>query len=279
MVPQLLIFVVFPLAWSEHIIEYTDPKLFLTKCIENKHNQSCNTFKCFSRKGPEDLRLMNRMICSTDSDCLNETSGFKCREYTHGLKFCDCPYGMAYNAMSCKCQYAKICPSNNKNNSTTEKPYSCHNGLMCPHENCLCKDQDLNRVLYEPHGKFCVSASSNPNGDFRNLSSGANGEDNTTLIVICTILILVVLLSIMGYYIRKNMTCEKGDYKCEESEDAIRRDQDEHHVAAWDLPSLDYLTEEEAMKYIKKERSSPDGGSLPEYEQSHINAGYISDHN
>ncbi len=55
--------------------------------------------------------------------------------------------------------------------------------------------------------------------------------------------------------------CDRGEYECDEpprpSEKAQNGGSNASHVAAWELPSLDYLSEEQTMKYLRTHHSSP----------------------
>lgn len=99
------------------------------------------------------------------------------------------------------------------------------------------------------------------------------------------------------YLVTEKFTCKKGDYECEDQKGSSPHSTGgETHVAAWDLPSLDYLSEEQTMKYLKRhhrdsngdleveESRSPSQGSssLPESERQpinshHINRAYVSE--
>ena len=108
-------------------------------------------------------------------------------------------------------------------------------------------------------------------------------------VVIIAVCICIAVLAVGGYVISEDFTCNRGDYKCDDQKicaapaPGAARD-GETHVAAWDLPSLDYLSEEQTMKYLKNARrdlhrddnseedsngTSPSpSGSLPECEQT-----------
>ena len=107
------------------------------------------------------------------------------------------------------------------------------------------------------------------------------------VVVIVAVCICIAVLAVGGYVISEDFTCNRGDYKCDDHKVCAApasgsEPEGETHVAAWDLPSLDYLSEEQTMKYLKNARgqisredseedsgSSPSpSGSLPECEQS-----------
>ncbi|XP_040576201.1 uncharacterized protein [Lepeophtheirus salmonis] len=251
-------------------------KEVVQNCLNDPPN--CTSYDCLAKSKSEDIRSLSSMRCSTDEHCFIESTGLYCRAFSSG-GFCDCPLGYAYDPQECNCKQAEPCSGS-----------YCHNEMKCSDQRCSCKGYLGIDVLFEPHGRLCVlpriSSEYIFQGHFHPGSRTSLSGATIGLIVITVLVFLVITLSIiLRWCFKGSFTCKKGDYECEEDsypgggEAPLRRN--DVHVAAWDLPSLDYLTEEEAaLKYIKKERRSPDeGSSLPECEQSHINAGYISDNN
>ena len=112
------------------------------------------------------------------------------------------------------------------------------------------------------------------------------------VVVIIAVCICIAVLAVGGYVISEDFTCNRGDYKCDDQKICAppasggEQEGGETHVAAWDLPSLDYLSEEQTMKYLKNARHMPredseedsstspsPSGSLPECEQTSSNRG------
>eukprot|EP00096_Caligus_rogercresseyi_P011937 TRINITY_DN4851_c0_g1_i1.p1 TRINITY_DN4851_c0_g1~~TRINITY_DN4851_c0_g1_i1.p1 ORF type:complete len:287 (-),score=79.11 TRINITY_DN4851_c0_g1_i1:387-1247(-) len=255
------------------------PLVVLSGCLESPPNAS--SYIELTANKHQDIRTLSSLRCRHNDDtCLSERTGLYCRQFSSG-GFCDCPLGHAYDPRICGCRQAEPCRGG---------PY-CHNEMRCPNRRCSCQGGALGEnVLFEPHGRLCVlpreeSSEADFEAYFHPGSTSSLSGASIGLLIASSLVLLLILSAITFRYIRRgSLTCKKGDYDCEDDplpgggSGPLRRN-DEVHVAAWDLPSMDYLTEEEAaLKYISKERVCPDeGSSLPECEQSHINAGYISD--
>ena len=95
--------------------KYADAKTFLSTCLDRSHpahEPNCDSYQCFVRTHSLDLRQLDRMLCSSSSDCSADGAdyGMVCVPYGSGAAFCECPVHSAFNATSCRCQKAAICP-------------------------------------------------------------------------------------------------------------------------------------------------------------------------
>ena len=75
----------------------------------------CTTYRCFAQQAASsrDLRHLENLRCTTNTDCMSESTGMVCRKFEgyndRILSLCDCPMGQAYNPVACKCQDAEPC--------------------------------------------------------------------------------------------------------------------------------------------------------------------------
>ena len=132
-----------------------------------------------------------------------------------------------------------------------------------------CSCSNFKKVLIEPHGQFCVEKkTSNTINEFPFTQARSSDGGFVTAIIILAIVASVFVLGLCIYLSSqslKNGFFDRGVYKCDEdlkeksakarmSEAGQPRNQDKMvHVAAWELPGLDVLTEEQTMKYLHRE--------------------------
>jgi len=267
-------------------INLSDIGPFLAACRANRQN--CTDYSCLARASYwSDLRHLELLSCHSLADCHHMDTGFVCsRSGSSKRGFCECPRGAAFNATSCQCQKAELCPRESPKPALigNRGGPSCHNGMHCRDSDCSCSD--LTTTLYEASGRFCVlpwDSATSP------LTAQDPGSAHHALVVVMVILgigIGIALLAICVYIATDSVTCDRGDYECEASEHEVvdkesgwvtkvakkrvigdsgsrsdRRSQKGEsdgnsnmtkHVAAWDLPSLDYLSEEQTLKYLRK---------------------------
>ena len=267
------------------LCESLAPQTYFRNCLDSNNRTFCNSYHCYSLHHDQDLRHLDSLRCEQTSDCLNSETGFVCVHYANGKGYCECPIKFAYNATSCHCQRAKPCPYDNES--------ICHGGMRCADQKCTCGD--LSRTLFEPLGRFCVLPSDENDVI---VTAEQQQSEKTFMIVLCVVgaFVCLAILAIVVYAVTENVTCAKGDYECEDE----KQDGTEEHIAAWDMPSLDYLSEEQTMKYLKRHHHNNDaylddeddlnhevsptpsgsGGSLPESDQvhskkEHINMGFV----
>ncbi len=203
--------------------------------------------------------------------------GLVCVHYDSGGAFCECNRRSAFNVTSCSCQTVAPCPENVSSNM-------CYNGLACKLPGCPCTD--LENTLYVAQGRFCVLPSSGDDGDAWGVTDGETARRNQVLGIVLGTLVAMALIAVAAYALITDVKlltmicgcCDRGEYECDDQKDG--EDREEHHVTAWDLPSMDYLSEEQTMKYLRThhrhqhpdENCSGEGGSLPESERDHENA-------
>lgn len=254
--------------------------------------QPCRTYKCLRQSDTLDLEKLSDFKCFDDNDCANDLSGMVCTNYSNlqsSVKYCNCPPGYAYNTNDCKCEPAELCWSNTD---------TCHKGMKCQDEKCSCKNlESIGRILYEIHGGFCVQPRSTHFGinHYAGAKVGLSPNDtkDQAEIVIVAILAAILILGLISLAIyvfslkRKDIDfCARGDYVCDSDTISPGNRQNQPHVAAWDAPGMDFLSEEQTLKYLNRSNSievtkSPStattaelvdeapspSGSLPECEQ------------
>ena len=158
-----------------------------------------------------------------------------------------------------------------------------------------CSCSNFEKVLIEPHGQFCVEKKTTNTVNqfpFAQADTSDGGFLTAIIILACVASVFVIGLCIyLSSQSLKNGFFDRGQYVCDENskEKAAKarrsgegqpRTQDKTiHVAAWDLPGLDVLTEEQTMKYIQREHQrqlqensiqDPDGGFLDDENLSAI---------
>lgn len=225
----------------------------------------CTTYKCFALEAASarDLRHLQSLECGRDTDCLTESTRMICRQFEgfsgRKLSLCDCPKGQAYNPLSCKCELAQPC---------YESPY-CLNGKRCGERFCQC-DSFVNKLI-DPHSQMCVEKlnATDIAGSGRSATTGGGAEFTTAVVFLCLIsIVLVVLVGIMLSQGPLQGFCDQGQYVCDDvkvTPTNRNTTNTDNHVAAWELPGLDYLSEEQTMKYLNRGRppSPPVDTSTP----------------
>jgi len=248
----------------------------------------CRSYKCLKQSDSLDLEKLRDFTCVTASDCANEISAMICSNHSissANSKYCSCPPGYAYSTVECRCKPAELCWSS--------EDY-CHKGMKCSENRCSC--HNLDNLLYEIHGGFCVEQRTTHFG-IDHLTSALDSEESLPSgpeVVIVSILAALVILGLIaiGLYIlsvkRKDIDfCARGDYVCDNDTLTPGNRANQPHVAAWDAPGMDFLSEEQTLKYLNRSNSievatkSPSvattaelvdeapspSGSLPECEQ------------
>lgn len=212
---------------------------FLTQCVDLAGlgiGLQCDGLNCV---GEEDVSLsleqLQRQECVEDADCSPDHTQMTC---TRGR--CDCPPYTALNLTSCSCQQASLCLTPALISSETDNMTECteHNGRRCEDPYCSCfSSPDFRSLLVDPTSLFCVL----PAGP-EDLLLGA-GANSIGLAVLGALIgfLAVVLVAVFIVATYKNCVCERGDYKC----DAPDGDIPEHHIAAWDHPSMDYVSKDD----------------------------------
>lgn len=251
----------------------------------------CRSYKCLIHSDTLDLEKMRDFQCDTNVDCAPDISKMICSNHSissvDSPKYCSCPQGYAYSTTECQCKPAELCWS-------SQDP--CHKGMKCQDEKCSCRN--IENLLYEIHGGFCIEPRTTHFG-IDHLTSAKDSEKSQQSgpeVVIVSILAAIVILGFIGIglYIlsvrRKDIDfCARGDYVCDNDTLTPGNRANQPHVAAWDAPGMDFLSEEQTLKYINRSNSievatkSPSiattaelvdeapspSGSLPECEQSH----------
>ena len=140
--------------------------------------------------------------------------------------------------------------------------------MKCMDQKCSCSN--FEKVLFEPHGQFCVEKkTTNTVNQFPVTHTQTSDSGFLTAIIILAAVVSIGLLAFCVYLsshsIRDGL-CDRGQYICDEdskeksakarrSDAGQPRKQDKMvHVAAWELPGLDVLTEEQTMKYLHREQ-------------------------
>ena len=140
-------------------------------------------------------------------------------------------------------------------------------------DNCSCSN--FEKVLFEPHGQFCVEKkTTNTMNQFPFIQAQTSESGFLTAVIILAAVASIGLLAFCVYlssHSLRNGLCDRGQYICDEdskeksakirrSGECQPRNQDKMvHVAAWDLPGLDVLTEEQTMKYLHREQQRQSG--------------------
>jgi len=91
-------------------------------------------------------------------------------------------------------------------------------------------------------------------------SGGGSGVGRFTAVAVILFVFVALAAAAVVIYllvVQRFACCDRGEYECDGVQSVKARDDDEDdedHVAAWDLPSLDYLSEEQTMKYLRRHR-------------------------
>jgi len=249
-------------------------------------NKICRTYQCLRHNAELNLEKLRYLKCIDDNDCGTDISQMICTNYTRSslTKYCSCPPGYAYNTNECKCMPAEICCTNSD---------SCLKGLKCQDSQCSCNNLETN-VLYEIHGGFCVEARKTNCGlDIFGAAFSQSSTKDTAEVVVLSVLVAILILGLISltiyiYTLRNEDLhfCAMGDYVCDHDNISPGNRPNQPHVAAWDAPGMDFLSEEQTLKYLNRSNSievtkSPStattaelvdeapspSGSLPECEQ------------
>ena len=140
--------------------------------------------------------------------------------------------------------------------------------MKCMDERCTCSN--FEKVLFEPHGQFCVEKkTTNTLNQFPVVQSQTSQSGFLIAVIILAAIASIGLLALCVYISSQSLKdglCDRGQYICDEdskgksaktrgSDAGQPRNNDKTiHVAAWDLPGLDVLTEEQTMKYLHREK-------------------------
>ena len=141
----------------------------------------------------------------------------------------------------------------------------CHKGMKCHDHKCSCKH--LEERLFEPHGGFCVLPRTTHFGiDFIDSTGRHDDSSKGPEVIVVGLLgaILGVGLVAIAIYVisarRDDIDlCAKGDYIVDADSNPPGNRRNQPHVAAWDAPGMDFLSEEQTMKYLN--RTAGDNGS------------------
>lgn len=252
--------------------------------------EPCRTYQCLRQSDKLDLAKLGLLSCRNDVDCATDISKMICRNFSMGSYHCDCPMGYAYNTNECQCQPAELCWKDSD---------PCHKGMKCEEQKCSCRD--LSNKLYEPHGGFCVEHRSTNLGlnSIHKEASSSAGHSGPGVVIVgilaaCLIIGVVVIIIYMVSARRKDIDlCSRGHYICDGADSQPPGNtKNQPHVAAWDAPSMDFLSEEQTLKYLNRSSSSANAlkspsvattaelvdeapspsGSLPECEQQRQNS-------
>ena len=139
--------------------------------------------------------------------------------------------------------------------------------MKCMDAKCSCSN--FEKVLIEPHGQFCVEKKTTDTVNqfpFAQVQTSDGGFLTAIIILACVASVFVIGLCVyLSSQSLKNGFFDRGQYICDETskektaksrrsgEGQPRTQEKTSHVAAWDLPGLDVLTEEQTMKYIQRE--------------------------
>ena len=137
--------------------------------------------------------------------------------------------------------------------------------MKCSDAHCSCSN--FERVLFEPHGQFCVEKKTTDTMNQLPSKQTSDGGFLTAIIILAAVasIFVIGLCVYLSSQSLKDGFFDRGQYICDENSkektaksrktDAGHpRNQDKVvHVAAWDLPGLDVLTEEQTMKYLHRE--------------------------
>ena len=161
--------------------------------------------------------------------------------------------------------------------------------MKCMDDKCSCLN--FEKVLIEPHGQFCVEKKTTNTVNqfpFAQSQSSDGGFLTAIIILACVASVFVIGLCVyLSSQSLKNGFFDRGQYVCDENtkeksakarrsgEGQPRTQEKTIHVAAWDLPGLDVLTEEQTMKYIQREHQR----QLQESSVEEPNGGFLDDEN
>jgi hypothetical protein len=161
--------------------------------------------------------------------------------------------------------------------------------MKCTDAKCSCTN--FEKVLLEPHAQFCVEKKTTNRMNhfpFTQTQSSDGGFFTAIIILAAVASVFVIGLCIyLSSQSLKNGFFDRGQYVCDENskeKSAKSRKTDAGqpriqetpvHVAAWDLPGLDVLTEEETMKYLHREHQR----QLEEIDVQDPNGGFLDDVN
>ncbi len=187
--------------------------------------------------------------------------------------------------------------------------------MKCQDRKCSCKHLDhldkttgKSKKLYEPHGGFCVLPRMSHFGINSITSGPVNSERSASgpEVIVVGLLAAILALGLIGlaaYVISARRSdidlCARGDYIVDTDTNPPGNRQNQPHVAAWDAPGMDFLSEEQTLKYVNRTASSGDvnsvtkspsvattaelvdeispspSGSLPECEQGAARGGHL----
>ena len=164
----------------------------------------------------------------------------------------------------------------------------CQNGMKCADKKCSCRN--FRTLLLEPHGQFCVEKkTTDAVNEYDFAKSGSTDHGFLAAIIVLAAIISIGLLTFCIYASSQTFRdgfCDRGQYICDENskEKATKarrtgagqpRNEDKIvHVAAWELPGLDVLTEEETMKYLHREQRQEANNDVPDQ-----NGGFLDEDN
>lgn len=210
---------------------------FLSQCVQLAElgvGLQCSGLLCEGEEGRDlSLEVLQHQQCQEDADCLQELTGLTC-----STGRCDCPRYTAFNLSSCACQETASCHYPVVDGLRNKTGCSEHNGRKCQDPYCSCySSPDYTNLLIDPTSLFCVL----PAGP-SDLARGG-GANSIGLAVLGALLgfLSVVILAVFIVAMYKHCVCERGDYKC----DAPDGDIPENHIAAWNHPSMDYVSKDD----------------------------------
>lgn len=211
---------------------------FLRQCVDLAElgiGLQCDGLHCLGEEAASlSLEELQHQACDEDRDCDPEHTKMTCSEGR-----CDCPAYTALNMSSCSCQQTSMCRASPLTpEDEIEPPCSEHNGRRCNDTYCSClNDPEFKFLLVDPTSLFCVLPAS---PEELALGGGANSIGLAVLGALIGFLgVVIIAILIVATY--KNCICERGDYKC----DAPDGDIPEQHIAAWDHPSMDYISKDD----------------------------------
>jgi len=280
------------LASTRGDIEYsvTHVNDFLTQCVDLAGlgiGLQCVGLDCVGEEASSlSLEDLQRQECVTDDDCLHKQTGMRC-----SVGRCDCPPYAALNLTSCACQAASHCDPSEITESETGEMTRCteHNGRRCADSFCSCfSSPDFTDLLVDPTSLFCVLAGG---PDEPGLGEGGNSIGLAVLGALIGFL-AVVLIAVFIVATYKNCVCDRGDYKCDDPDGNLP----EHHIAAWDHPSMDYISKDDeniiftlcqasdsvrqsnaSTIYVQDEETTTYIQSSPSRTTEHENMAYVQD--
>ena len=142
--------------------------------------------------------------------------------------------------------------------------------------------------LYEPQTRLCLRPKTEED-ELNKAEASRYARDAAeankgwwTAFGIILVSFFVVAGGLVIYAFFDKLTCNRGDYECDESRDVVDERRNHvgengeggaKHVAAWELPSLDYLSEEQTMKYLKQQHGQTQNGQVLNEAAAVINGG------